>query len=708
MNYKVKVNGKNADVNSTLSRSKPYNKVTKTEFCIFTSDGSSDIEIYSEKEIKSLVVRPKSLNIKSSFDKHNIFIHLDEPKKFSVEINGSITDNILIFANEKREENIDIGDKKVVYFPKGEHMADVINLEGDNLTLYMEEGAVVHGKIRANNCNNLKICGFGAICSAKFDREDKRYQICAEFNKCKNLIVSDITVLDSSAWSMRIFGCDDVHIDNINILGRRGNSDGIDVCGSRNVLVERCFTRTSDDSFVVKAFDTGDIRNVVFRNSTLWNDNARPMEVGVEIRADKASDIRFENIDVIHSSNGYPIMGIHHGDRAKISNVEFSDIRIEDAPGAQVFDIRITDSVWNKDKIKGGIDGVTIKNIYITEKADVPMSKSRIEGYSDEVKVSNVTIENINYLGKTADTKELCGLIVSDYAENINVIQSDEECKLLHADADIKISKPFTADEDGMYSGEVSLILSNNNSESISGNARFAVSPANSVVCDNRIAYCLRPGETTEKTTELRLQPGKYVFELWDNEYGLNQSWYYTELGLVLGSDIGKAAKYRIYNYYGNVLSGIKLAVKDEKLIISSEALADNVFTVYSCMPVPPLPGEVKFTVEETDFGEGMAIMDGRCGLEAAPQLRNPMEIWMVFKNEPKVKEIFVNKRGGEGKIIEEIPLKDMGVEPDSKEFLLEIAADIPEVRGFRYPFTMFHSVCPQKNTHMYAKVIIK
>lgn len=709
MNYSVKVNGQEINLRETTILPPPYNHNEKMPFAIIVTNEPVDIEITSKVKIEDVLIRPLSLNISYSFDEEKIYIHLDKPQKFSVEINGSYKNNILIFVNEERDEGVNCDDEKVMYFPAGEHEADVIMLEGDNLTVYMEEGVTVYGKITANNCNNLKICGFGAICAERFERSDPKYHRCVEINHCKNVIIRNISVLDSSDWSVRILGCDDVHVENINIIGWRGNSDGVDVCGSRNVLVEKCFIRNWDDGFVAKAFDTGNLENITFRDSTLWNDFARPIEVGVEIRADYARNIKFENIDVIHSLTGYPIMGIHHGDRAKLRNVEFSNIRIEDAPGAQVFDIRITDSVWNKDKTKGDIDGVTIKDIYLVEDQPILPAKSRLQGHSKENSIKNVTLENINLLGSFATTIEECQVNVMDFVENVVVKYPENAEKLMAVKSSVEITEPFKMGEDGMYEGKIGITVKNENKQPVSGEAFLQVSPINMVeIEDNELEYTLSEGESKTKEYSLKLQPGKYVFCIQSQDVAVEASWQYAELELELGNDIENAPEYKIVNYYGNVLEGVKFAVKDDKLIISSKALEDTEFTVYSAMPVKPEPGEIKFTVEETDFGEAMAVMDGRHGLEAAPQIRCPAEITYVFKNEPKVKEIVVNKVGAKGSDTAEISFKDLGIEKGSKELWFDVSADLPELSGNRYPFTMFHSVWPKNIAHMFARAKVK
>ena len=57
---------------------------------------------------------------------------------------------------------------------------------------------------------------------------------------------------DSSTWTMPIRQSDRVTVKNVKLLGYRANSDGIDICNSRDVTVEDCFIRTLDDLIVVK------------------------------------------------------------------------------------------------------------------------------------------------------------------------------------------------------------------------------------------------------------------------------------------------------------------------------------------------------------------------------------------------------------------------------------------------------------------------
>ena len=55
-------------------------------------------------------------------------------------------------------------------------------------------------------------------------------------------------------------------------------------------------------------------------------------------------------------------------------------------------------------KIHGNdIDGVLIKDIYVVEEQPILPAKSRLQGNSEDVKIKNVTLENINLLGKSSN-----------------------------------------------------------------------------------------------------------------------------------------------------------------------------------------------------------------------------------------------------------------------------------------------------------------
>lgn len=700
-NYKAFVNGEQAQIYSANIYEPPYNEYRRMPYISFCCEENAAVVLYSEEKIEDCIIRPISCNAEYTYTEHEITINMKKPLKLSVEINGTHKNNILVFANPKTE--CPEGDR-VIRFERGVTDAGIVDICEDNTTVFFEEGAYVEGKINIHDCENVKICGAGILSMEKYPRNFRDgFKNAILVKNCRNIELADFAIVDSVAWSCTIMGCDGVHINNVKIIGSRGNSDGFDICGSRDVLVENVFTRTWDDSFVLKALDTGNVDNVVFRDSVLWNDFARPMEVGVEVRADYARNILFENIDVIHSLTGYPIMGIHHGDRAVISDVEFKNIRIEDAPGAQLFDIRITNSVWNKDDKMGRIENIKFTDIYLAEEQETLPSRSRIQGFSKENNISGVVFENINFLGKFARNTEECQLNVMDFVDDVRFVYPKNSEYIELIDTRPEIIEPFKlCPKCGKYKGKIRLNVQNNTDAEEAVDAYLKISPKNAAeFTPARLIKTLAPGQSAFVDYDVVLPAGKYVAEVQSGNVNINNTWMLIQLDLVLDKSIDAANEYFISDWYGNVSSGIRLAAAEDKLYIKSDY---EKLKLYTAMPVPLAAGEVMFSVEETDFGEVSAVLNGLHGAELAPQLRCPAEITYVFENEPKVKEIVVTETAG----CAQIPFEQLGIEPGCKGFWLEVEAEIPEVSGHRYPFTMFRSVAPGKMAHMFARVVVK
>ena len=711
MNYRVKVNGKDIPVYEEKIYPAPYNSTAMMECAMFFMDGTATVEIESEIPVKSVVVRPLSYNIKPQIDGNVIRIRLDSALKFSVEINGSEQNNLAVFAQEDR--GIDFEYENLLKYEQGEYVQEIFDITKSNSVVYLDKDAVLKGKVLIHDCENVVLCGFGKVTMTDTEwgikPSEKRRAV--EVINCRNVTVRDIRISDSVDWSLRVMGSENVVIDNVKIIGCRGNSDGIDVCGSRNVLVKNIFTRTWDDSFVLKALDTGDAENVTFCDSVLWNDFARPIEVGVELRADNVKDITFRNIDIIHSPTGYPLMGIHHGDRAKVRNIVFEDIRIEDTPGAQLFDIRMANSVWNRDPKMGDISGILIKNVEFIGKPGLlyAMSKSRIEGYSSEHTVRDITVENLKILGKTATTPAEAGLDIMDFVEDVKFKFDSDAEKINLVRAELSPCGEFLLGSDGLYSANLKARIINEGEKAASGRVWLWISPVNTAFYDSKpYEYNLAPKEVLEIDYSVKMQPGKYYFCIQSDSPDVNAQWFYKKLDFVLeaGRDISAQNEFVISNYYGDK-EKISLAISDDILYIKSDVLKDknNSVIVYAAMPAKELPGEVKFSVEETDFGVVPALILGRNGIEPAPQLRCPAEITYVFKNEPKVKKITKCELKSESGIVS-VTLSELGV--CGRNFWLEIEAKTDKVSAYRYPFTLFHSVKPEDTAHMFGNIVIK
>ena len=704
----------------------PYNETLPQEFVTATFWEAGVLSLTCGEEITSVTLRPRSLGLTCSFDAHSVQIPVDRPMNFSVEINGDRNHNLLVFLRPQREDPVG---GKILRFAKGYHEIGKLKITEDDTTIFLEEGAFLDGKIELNHCKNVRILGNGVL-SERHYRELPRRSI-LDVIACKNVTIQDITLCDSLFWNLRVFSCKNVTIDNVKIIGGYSNNDAFDIVGSQNVTVQHCFTRTWDDSLVVKAFDekdktsphvvfTGsdtdltyafanhmDVEHLRFLDCTLWNDFARPMELGVSLRTDRVHDIEFRNIDVIHSTTGYPLIGAHHGDRADVYDVRFEDIRIEDAPGAQLFDFRITESGWNFDTKKGTLHDFTFRNIQWVETSKFPAEKSRLEGFDKEHSIRNFTFENISFSGKFATTPEEMNLLCLEHVENVRVIAPEEGERIRRVRSILEVPEDLQADVNGKYRVTAKIRLENTTDAQVSGKVWLAVSPVNVVPADEGEEYSLPPRGEIELCRTIELPAGRYILRVQSDEGNLDSDWKLLTLEWELPRDGEQSARYDFVNYYGLRSEGVALRRRAEGLELESPLLKNNALTVFTALPVPVEEKEILFTVEETDFGEAMAaeMKNGRPVI--APQIRCPAEITYVFHNQPKVKEIVQNELpAGQERVV--LSWEALGISPDAEEFWLEISAHLPETEGLRYPYTLFHSVWPKVLAHMFCRVRVK
>ena len=209
-------------------------------------------------------------------------------------------------------------------------------------------------------------------------------------------------------WTLALFACEGVKIDNVKVVSDSPRDDGIDLVSCKNAAVENCFLRTRDDCIAVKAgvsyggikfFEMGvdaSSENILVKNCALWNGIwGNALEIGFETRGDEIKNVSFENIDILRTlgtGGDEGVFTIHNGDRAKISNVLYKDIRVEEAEGYAV-NIRVLHSRYSKDKERGSVSGVRFENVSVHSEKPLKM---KIEGFGENSSAEDVVFENFS------------------------------------------------------------------------------------------------------------------------------------------------------------------------------------------------------------------------------------------------------------------------------------------------------------------------
>jgi hypothetical protein len=377
---------------------------TNAAFAYFDMQGPVTVTVTCSDVIQSVKILPSSLKLEPTLQGKRLSLTLAEPKPVTVEVNGNWVGALHLFANPPEPDAPRAGDPNVVYFGPGIHEVSHL-VVSNNQTVYVAGGAVVRGVIRPDE--RFQISGYSGLRTysptvvLRGTNITFRGRGIVDGSRCtthaRNLIVvqgRDITLegvilRDSSTWNIPIRQSDRVHVRNLKLLGYRANSDGIDICSSRDVMVEDCFIRTLDDLIVVKTDrGQGEARRIVAKNCVLWNEVAHALSIGAELR-ENVDDVLFTDCDVIHDKGREWTLRVYHCDSARIRNVRFENLRIEESP--RLISLWIDKAFWTRDAERGHIDGVTFKNI--RAKAD-PL-RVEFKGFDETHAVENVVLEDV-------------------------------------------------------------------------------------------------------------------------------------------------------------------------------------------------------------------------------------------------------------------------------------------------------------------------
>ncbi|MBI5385791.1 MAG: endo-polygalacturonase [Verrucomicrobia bacterium] len=373
-------------------------------FAYFDMDGAVTVTVTCPEAIRSAKVLPSSFKIRPRVEGKSLSLTLTEPKPVTLEVNGDWVGALHLFANPPEAHAPRPGDPNVIYFGPGIHEVSHL-VVSNNQTVYVAGGAVVRGVIRPDEPH--RISGYSGLrtYSPTFVLRGTnitfRGRGIVDGSRCtthaRNLVVvqgqdialEGVILRDSSTWTVPVRQSDRVRIKNVKLLGYRANSDGIDLCNSRDVTVEGCFIRTLDDLIVVKTDQRqGEARRIVARDCVLWNEVAHALSIGAESR-ENVEDVLFTNCDVIHDKGREWTLRVYHCDSARIRNVRFENLRIEESP--RLISLWIDKAVWTRDPERGHIDQVRFKGI---EAAANPL-RVELKGFDAGHAVENVAFEDV-------------------------------------------------------------------------------------------------------------------------------------------------------------------------------------------------------------------------------------------------------------------------------------------------------------------------
>ncbi|WP_053183452.1 glycosyl hydrolase family 28 protein [Sunxiuqinia dokdonensis] len=385
-------------------------------FAYFDLKDEVTIEVTNHEHIHSVKILPSSAGIVPHVEGKTVSFKVASPVNLTIEINGEWVRSLHLFANAFEENVPEADDPDVIYFGPGiHHVSNMV--VGDNKTVYVAGGAIVRGVIKPEEPytisgysglrlytptfhlqgKNITFRGRGII-DGSLCTTHSRFMI---FVEGADINLEGVILRDASHWTIPVRRSDRVHIDNLKLLGYRANSDGIDICNSREVLVENCFIRTLDDLVVVKSDGgEGETKNIVTRKCVLWNEVAHALSLGAEISED-IDNVLFTDCDIIHDKGREWTLRIFHADAALVKNVRFENIRIEETQ--RFISLWINKAVWTRDKERGHIQGVVFKDIWATGDSLIV----ELLGFDEEHLIEDVLFENVFFNQEVLTTDDI-------------------------------------------------------------------------------------------------------------------------------------------------------------------------------------------------------------------------------------------------------------------------------------------------------------
>ena len=408
-----------------------------TPMTYFDFSGKVEIDIEMPglpTPVESAQVLPSAWGIEPEVADGHVRFAITEPGQYTVIYNGSVNKATHIFANPPETEVPDADDPNVFFIGPGEWTMDAIAL-GDDQTLYLSGGAVLHSIVSVSGAKNVRILGRGMIDGSDYpawNQAGSYARVPIDLNHAKDVTVEGIILANSNCWNFNSYSCSHVRVDNVKIISGRQNGDGFTFQSCTDHVVTDSFARTWDDSLVIKNY-SGSTKGITFRNMQVWTDLAQSMEIGYE--TDKGltldpeiQDVLFENITVLYNFHK-PVISIHNSDDAFVHHIEYRNILVENAfmegdngRNNELIEMNLNKSGWStvKDEF-GSVDDVLIDGLTVLHTKDGRVPASRISGQSEDNRITNVTFRNVSILGQKVQDLKGLNVSVNEFCENITV-----------------------------------------------------------------------------------------------------------------------------------------------------------------------------------------------------------------------------------------------------------------------------------------------
>ena len=353
-------------------------------------------------------------------------------RKFGAVGDGKIKDTQAIQAAIEAAHTAGGG---TVYFPAGIYLSGTLMLR-DRVTLHLEAGSILLGSteqadypptpprfrsyteryvhqslIYGEDLKNIALEGRGTIDGQGTTFNDRPFRerpYLIRLVGCQNVLVRDVTLVNSPMWVQHYLACDDLVISRIRVNSYDGvNNDGLDIDSCRNVRVSDCYISSSDDAIVLKSTSDQTCENVTITNCVM-SSTCQGFKLGTE------SNGGFRNISVSNCTIRKP--GADECDWDRVP-------RGEAAIGLLMIDGGILERINVSNITVRGMRAILFIRVRNRARPFVPGGPKPGIGQARDVHISNIIARDIGLRGS-----DITGL-PGNPVENVSISDVDIVCE---------------------------------------------------------------------------------------------------------------------------------------------------------------------------------------------------------------------------------------------------------------------------------------
>ncbi len=278
-------------------------------------------------------------------------VDVSGPEQFVMEFDGG--GELHVFADPPWR-GVEDGPNVLRFGPGDHYPGTIIPKSGD--TIVVERGATVHGNFVLTGVDGVSIVGRGIVDGATIPRVDfghpgSRHVAGIEGEmpnplfvgrqrewgtapvyaiRCRNVRIDGVTFRDAPRWTLNICQCEGVEVRNVKLVGMwRYNSDGIDICSSRDAVVADSFVRSFDDCVVARP----PIGGMLVTNCVLWCDWGHNMKVQHAQFPATMENIVFSDIRALRVDSLLASVTTRYGStNCVIRDVAFRNVEVDAPP----------------------------------------------------------------------------------------------------------------------------------------------------------------------------------------------------------------------------------------------------------------------------------------------------------------------------------------------------------------------------------------